>query len=328
MRAALIVMVALWMAMMTLPNTGRAAEVIELKIGHLSAVGGVEDLAVNKIAEVAQQKSNGRIRVKVFPGAQLGNFVSQMEAVHSGAQDMVWGSLGWLGNFIKDYQILVMGYNFRSQAHLDKFMDSPIGQNLKKQLLDRGWLLVREHAAPLPKIVVSKKPIFTVEDLKGIKMRVPEWPISIKVWEALGTKPVRITWGEAYLALSQGVADGLECGFEFTYPAKFHEVAKYITWTNHNFDTRGGVMNPKKYNSLPKDLQQVIVDACIAGEKLYNDLAQKAREEHTEKMLKAGAFIINTDTEPFRQRTLKIVDELEDQGFWAKGLFKKAQEIQ
>ena len=97
MRAALIVMMAIWMAMMTLPNTGRAAEVIELKIGHLSAVGGVEDLAVNKIAEVAQQKSNGRIRVKVFPGAQLGNFVSQMEAVHSGRSGYGLGKPGLAG---------------------------------------------------------------------------------------------------------------------------------------------------------------------------------------------------------------------------------------
>jgi len=327
MKTKLMILVLMFAVVFTVPVMGGAAT-IELKIGHLSAVGGIEDLAVQKIREVIEQKTKGAIKVKVFPGAQLGNFVSQMEGVHSGTQDMVWGSLGWLGNFIKDYQILVMGYNFRSQAHLDKFMDSPIGQGLKKQLLDKGWLLVREHAAPLPKVVVSKKPIFTPDDLKGLKMRVPEWPISIKVWEALGTKPVRITWSEAYLALSQGVADALECGFEFTYPAKFHEVARYVTWTNHNFDTRGAVMNPKRFNSLSKDQQKIIVDACIEGEKLYNKLAQEAKAEHTEKMLKAGAFIIETDEEPFRQRVLKIVDELEDQGFWSKGLFKKAQEIQ
>lgn len=327
MKTRIIVLAFILTMIFIIPTTSRSAEVIELKIGHLSAVGGVEDLAVNKIAEEVQQKSKGRIKVKVFPAAQLGNFVSQMESVHSGSQDMVWGSLGWLGNFIKDYQILVMGYNFRSQAHLDKFMDSPIGQNLKKQLLDRGWLLVREHAAPLPKVTVSKKPIFTPDDLKGIKMRVPEWPVLLKTWEALGTKPVRITWGEAYLALSQGVADGMECGFEFIYPAKFHEVAKYITLTNHNFDTRGCVMNPKRFNGLSKGDQQIIVDACIQGEKLYNKLAQEARAEHTEKMLKAGAFIIETDVEPFKQKVMKIVDELEDQGFWGKGFFKKAQEI-
>jgi len=79
--------------------------------------------------------------------------------------------------------------------------------------------------------------------------------------EALGTKPVRITWSEAYLALSQGVADALECGFEFTYPAKFHEVARYITWTNHNFDTRGGRHEPQEIQQPVKKSAEIIVDA-------------------------------------------------------------------
>ena len=307
---------------------GSAADVIELKLGHLSAAGGSEDLAAQKIAEVAQEKSKGRIKVKIFPGGQLGNFVSQMEAVRSGAQDVVWGSLAWLGNFIKDYQILAMPYGFKSQEQLDKFMDSPLGQDLKKQLLDRGWLLAREHAAGLPKVMISKKPIFTLDDLKGVKMRIPEYPVYVKAFEAMGTKPVRVTWGEAYLALVQGVSDAMECGFEFIYPSKFHEAAKYITWTYHLYDTRGAVMNPKRFNTLPKDLQQVMMDAFIAGEKSYNDQMQVMKVEHADKMMKTGVAIIQVDPEPFRKRVAGIVDDLENQGFWSKGLYKKIQEIQ
>ena len=310
-----------------LPGPGGAADVIELKLGHLSAAGGSEDLAAQKIAEVARERSKGRIVVKVFPGAQLGNFVSEMEAVRSGAQDIVWGSLAWLGNFIKDYQILAMPYGFKSQEQLDKFMDSQLGQDLKKQLLDRGWMLAREHAAGLPKVMISKKPIFSVNDLQGVKMRIPEYPVYVKAFEALGTKPVRVTWGEAYLALAQGVSDAMECGFEFIYPSKFHEAAKYITWTYHLFDTRGAVMNPKRFNSMPKDLQQALMDGFIAGEKLYNDQMQVMKVEHAEKMMKAGAAIIHVDPEPFQQRVVKIVDDLENQGFWSKGLYKKIQEI-
>jgi tripartite ATP-independent transporter DctP family solute receptor len=309
------------------PMPGEPADVIELKLGHLSAAGGSEDIACNRIAEVADKNSNGRIKIKIFPGAQLGNFVSQMESVRSGAQDMVWGSLAWLGNFIKDYLILQMPYGFQSQEHLDKFMDSPVGQGLKKQLMDRGWLLVRDHAAGLPKVMISKKPIFTPDDLKGIKMRIPEYPVYVKAFEALGTKPVRVTWGEAYLALVQGVSDAMECGFEFIYPSKFHEAAKFITWTYHLYDTRGAIMNPKKFNSLSKADQQIIVDACIAGEKLYNEQMQKMKVEHAEKMLKTGVAIIHVDIEPFRQKVLKIVDDLENQGTWSKGFFKKVQEI-
>ena len=326
MRTAIIVVFACVIAMAAMPAA--ASEVIELKLGHLSAAGGSEDIAAQKIAEVAQEKSKGRIKIKVFPGSQLGNFVSEMEAVKSGAQDIVWGSLAWLGNFIKDYQILAMPYGFKSQEQLDKFMDSPIGQDLKKQLLERGWFLAREHAAGLPKVMIAKKPIFTVEDLKGVKMRIPEYPVYVKAFEALGTKPVRVSWGEAYLALAQGVSDAMECGFEFIYPSKFYEPAKYITWTYHLYDTRGAVMNPKRFNSLPKDLQQVMMDAFIAGEKSYNDQMQVMKVEHAEKMLKAGTSIIYVDTEPFRQTVAKTVDDIENQGIWSKGLYKKIQAIQ
>jgi TRAP-type C4-dicarboxylate transport system substrate-binding protein len=240
---------------------------------------------------------------------------------------VVWGSLAWLGNFIKDYQILAMPYGFKSQEQLDKFMDSPLGQDLKKQLLDRGWLLAREHAAGLPKVMISKKPIFSLDDLKGVKMRIPEYPVYVKAFEAMGTKPVRVTWGEAYLALVQGVSDAMECGFEFIYPSKFHEAAKYITWTYHLYDTRGAVMNPKRFNTMPKDMQQALMDGFIAGEKLYNDQMQIMKVEHAEKMLKTGVAIIQVDPEPFRQRVAGIVDDLESQGFWSKGLYKKIQEI-
>lgn len=327
MNARFIIAVALSGLIVTAASAW-SADVIELKLGHLSAAGGSEDLAAQKIAEVAQERSKGRIKIKIFPGAQLGNFVSQMEAVRSGAQDVVWGSLAWLGNFIKDYQILAMPYGFKSQEQLDKFMDSPLGQDLKKQLLDRGWLLAREHAAGLPKVMISKKPIFSLDDLKGIKMRIPEYPVYVKAFEALGTKPVRVTWGEAYLALVQGVSDAMECGFEFIYPSKFHEAAKYITWTYHLYDTRGPVMNPKRFDAMPKDLQQALMEAFIAGEKLYNDQMQVMKVDHAEKMMKTGVAIIQVDTEPFRQRVAGIIDDLENQGFWSKGLYKKIQAIQ
>lgn len=304
------------------------ANVIELKIGHLSAAGGSEDLAVQKIAEVASEKSQGRIKIKVYPAAQLGNFVSQMEAVRSGAQDVVWGSLAWLGNFVKDYQVLAMPYAFQSQEHLVKFMNSPAGQELKKELLSRGWLLAREHAAGLPKVMISKKPIFGLDDLKGVKMRIPEYPVYVKAFEAMGTKPVRVTWGEAYLALSQGVSDAMECGFEFIYPSKFHEVAKYVTWTYHLYDARGAVMNPKRFDSMPKDLQQALMDAFIAGEKHYNDQMSAMKADHGEKMLKSGVAIIHVDPTPFRKRVESIMDDLENQGFWSKGLTKKIQALQ
>ena len=182
-------------------------------------------------------------------------------------------------------------------------------------------------AHQLPKVTVSKNPIYSPKDLKGIKMRLPEWPIAMKAWDALGTNVTIVSWGEVYLALAQGVADAMECGFEFIYPAKFHEVAKYITRTNHLFGARGAIMSKAIHDKLPADMQKALLDACLAGEKHYNELVDKARIEHTQKILASGASIIEVDPEPFKKMVLPIVDKLEAEGFWSKGFFKKVQAI-
>ena len=327
MKTKLLVAVLVIMMIFSLSGTVLAEKYV-LKLGILSAAGGLEDQAAQKIAAVAAEKSGGQLEIQVFPAAQLGNFISQMESLAMGTQAIVWGDLGWLGNFVKDYQIQIMPYAFRSQAHLDKFMDSPLALELEKQLEGKGYLLLSKHAYQLPKVTVSKKPIFTPADLQGIKMRLPEWPIAMKAWEALGTHVTIVSWGEVYLALAQGVADAMECGFEFIYPAKFQEVAKYITRTNHLYGCRGAIVGKVSYDKLPPAMQQVLKEACLAGEKQYNELVEQARVEHTKKILASGAFIIEVDTTPFKEKVLPIVDTLESEGFWSKGFFKKVQEIE
>jgi len=143
----------------------------------------------------------------------------------------------------------------------------------------------------------------------------------------LGTNVTIVSWGEVYLALAQGVADAMECGFEFIYPAKFNEVAKYITRTNHLFGCRGAIIGKVSYDKLPAEMQTALKEACLAGEKHYNTLVEQARVEHTEKILASGASIIEVNTIPFKEKVIPIVDTLENEGFWSKGFYQKIQEI-
>lgn len=308
------------------PNNANA-EKYELKLGHLSAVGGLEDIVANKIAEEAYKNSNGQLVINVFPASQLGSSVSEIESIQMGTQDIFWGALGWLGNFVKDYQILLMPYAFRSQDHQLDFIDSPIALELEKKLEDIGLLLMTKHSHGLPKVLLTSKPVFSVKDLKGLLMRVPEWPVSMKAWKALGTNITVVAWGELYLALAQGVAEGMECGFEFIYPGKFHEVAKYILKTEHCYELRGAIVGKKSYEKLPKDLQKVLMDALHTGEELYNEPLDKIEQEDTRNILKSGGVIIEVDREPFKKILLPLVDELEAEGYWRKGLFDEVQDI-
>lgn len=308
-------------------STDTAAKYV-LTMGHGSAIDSLEDKAVKVIAEQAAKLSNGRLDVQVFPAEQLGNFSSMMASTSNGSQDIVWGDLTWLGNVVKDYQVLSMGYAFRDQDHINAFMDSDIGQNLKKQLLENtNILLLTSHANSLPRVTVSKFPIKTPADLKNVKMRVPGIPIFVEVWTAMETKPTSVSWGEVYLALQQGVVDAMECGFEFVYPQKFYEVATYITLTNHVRGLRGMLINNDSYNKLPADLQAILLAAGEAGEKYYNNELVKLEKEHAEKLLATGAIINTVDIPTFQAKMGALVKKLESENFWSAGLFEKIQKI-
>jgi tripartite ATP-independent transporter DctP family solute receptor len=309
-------------------ESSTAAKKYVLTIGHGSAVDSLEDKAVNVIATEAAKLSNGRLEVQVFPAEQLGNFSSMMESTSNGSQDIVWGDLTWLGNVVKDYQILSMGYAFRDQDHINAFMDSEIGQGLKQQLLDKtNILLLTSHANSLPRVTVSKFPIKTPADLKGVKMRVPGIPIFVEVWTAMETKPTSVSWGEVYLALQQGVVDAMECGYEFIYPQKFYEVASYVTLTNHVRGLRGMLINNDSYTKLPSDLQAILTAAGEAGEKYYNAELAKLEKGDTEKLLAQGTIINTVDIPSFQAKMGPLVQKLESEGFWSAGLFEKVQAI-
>lgn len=311
-----------------LSNFALAQDKIILTLGHDTAVGGIQDRATNIIAQVAKEKSNGRLEIHIFPANQLGTAVSQFESVIAGSQDLIWTDLTNLANFVKDYNILTMAYAFRDQDHMNNFMKSPTGQELKEKLLDKGILMLREHANMLPRIVVSKKLVKTPDDVEGIKMRVPGIPIFQKVWEAMGTKTVLVPWGETYLALSQGVMDAMECGFEFVYESKFYEVAKYVALTNHARGLRGMFINPDLYEGLPEDLKDVLMEAAIAGEKYYNEQSELAAIEQRKWLVeKAGVTITEVDQDVWNAKIAGLADQLEEEGFWSKGLYEKVQEV-
>lgn len=305
-----------------------AKEKYVLTIGHGSAVDSLEDKAVNVIAEQAAALSGGRLEVQVFPAEQLGNFASMMESTSNGSQDIVWGDLTWLGNVVKDFQILSMGYAFRDQDHINAFMDSAIGDRLKQELLDKtNIMLLTSNANSLPRVTVSKFPISGPADLKDVKMRVPGIPIFVEVWTAMETKPTSVSWGEVYLALQQGVVDAMECGYEFIYPQKFYEVASYATLTNHVRGLRGMLINNDSFNKLPADLQAILTAAGEAGEKYYNAELAKLEKQHTELLLATGMKINKVDISAFQAKMSKLVQKLESENFWTPGLFAEVQKI-
>ena len=304
-----------------------AKEKFSFRFGGSDSVGSLLDRQNRLFIDLVQKKSGDRITIKFFPADQLGGDIAQIEQMMANSIQFYGDVLVWYANWVKDFSIFGWGFTFRDNDHMEKFIDSPIYQEMAEKFRKDFGLRILAGVPTQPRILFSKKPVFDLKDIQGIKMRVPEIETYLRVWEALGTRPTRVTWAEVYLGLRQGVIDACEGPVSAAYAAKFYEPAPYVTRTDHLISTAHLTMNDKVFQSLPKDLQQVVTEAAKETIQFSRNESEKLTNEVMKNMVSEGSKIIWTDTTPFRKRLDAAVKAMEEKGLWSKGLYEKVQEI-
>lgn len=277
-----------------------------LKIGHILAPGSNQNQALKKVFKpYVEDKSNGELKIEVFPNEQLGGAPDQVEGVKLGTQDMFLGSQTWFEAHVEEIGVATIPFIFEDRDHFHNWVDQVLGKDLQQELikdanqrfinLKRKW-----HRGPF-RVICSKKPIFSPEDIKGLKLRL--WPAKMiqKSWAALGAKVHTIDFAEAYLALRQGVVDAITSPFDLVYPQKFSEVTKYITELKQFPQLELITINQDVWNNLSSEHRQIVVDAAAKAGKWYNNKAQTRVEDTIENKLlkKHNAVYIKINRQPF-----------------------------
>jgi hypothetical protein len=186
--------------------------------------------------------------------------------------------LDWYANWVKDYAILAWGFTFRDAEHMQKFLDSPTYAAMAGEAA-QGTGPAHPRAAPTqPRILFSKKPVGSLNDLNGVKMRVPEIKTYLTLWETLGTRPSRLAWGEIYLGLKTGVVEAAEGPISSAYSAKFHEAAPNVIRTDHLMSSAHITINEKAFTSLPADMQKLVTDCAVEAVQNTRKTAQAETE--------------------------------------------------
>jgi TRAP-type C4-dicarboxylate transport system substrate-binding protein len=143
----------------------------------------------------------------------------------------------------------------------------------------------------------------------------------------MGTQPTQVAWGETYLALMQGVVDAMEGPFDTLLPMKFYEAAPNISMTNHLLSASSVSINDRKFMSLPKDLQDILVASAREAGDLFSQLGVEAMSKDRKEMESKGTKFINVDRKPFMEKVAPLVIEMEGQGKWSPGLYQKIQAL-
>jgi TRAP-type C4-dicarboxylate transport system substrate-binding protein len=177
------------------------------------------------------------------------------------------------------------------------------------------------------RVILSKRPVFTVADYQGLKIRTPEIKLRVRIYSSMGATPTMIPWKEAYLALKQGMVEAITAPLDHVYDMKFHEVAPYITNINEFLQNNMITVDKRKWDRLPDNIKKAMEEAAIETVEWNNSLLDKRVEKDIQKMLDEGACYIRISLKSFMDKFAPLVEEFESEGLWEKGLYEKVQTL-
>lgn len=298
----------------------------EYKLAHVYAPEHPFAKGMDRLAEEVKTRTNGEFVITTYPAAQLGSEKDISDGVVNGIIEMAIVGPGEIGKRFKPVLIFDGPFVFRGPEHAMKVMQSEVGQQLWAELESKTGLKNLTTLYYGTRYVTSKKPIKTPEDMKGMKLRAPDMPLSVANAKAMGANPTPMALSEVYLALQQGVVDGQENPVPTIYTQKFHEVQDYINLTGHVVQLTPVFIAKKKFEVLPEDFQKALIESVNKIAPEINQDVLNYEKEKLEEMKAGGMNVIEPDVEAFRQATMSVIKEFEET--WGKGLYEKIQAIQ
>ncbi len=303
---ALLLFCCTWMACTSLSGTKT------LKLAHGLDVKHPVHRGIEFMAQQVAAKSNGKLRLQIYPNQQLGSERQLLELLQIGSVAMTKVSGAVMENFAPNYEVLSIPYIFRDKAHLNKTLDGEVG----KQLLLQGekyWLRGLTYFDAGQRSFYCKTPIRTPDDLINKKIRVQESVTAMQLVRALGAAPTPISYGEIYTALQQGIVDGAENNPPSFYTSRHYEICKYYTLNEHTGVPDILLIGKVAWDGLSEQERIWLQAAADEAKDYERKLWQEAELEALEAVKAAGVEIILPDKSLFAEKTKSILENYQTQ---------------
>ncbi len=252
-------------------------------------------------AQKIKELTDGRVRVDLYGGAQLGTTAEVLEGMYAGVAEVMCESIGTLATFTPLANIEAMPYMFNSYDHFMSVWYSDLGEEIKTAVGDDAGFKLLGASYRGPRVVCATKALNTIEDFKGFKLRAPNLEMYLKTWQWVDANPTPVAMNETYTALQQKTVDGQENPVVDSVNYAFDEVCKYWIKTNHVYGCNVVIMDKTYFESLPADIQQAVQEAAdFAGRAISEQQADK--DAVAWKELEAeGCTIIEVDNAAFAE---------------------------
>lgn len=279
-------------------NSGQTAEeggeAIELKLAHIYSTNSNEDQYFREFKERVEERTEGAVKISIFPNSQLGSEAETMQQVVLGTVDIAFGEGSSWANAVNKAELGVFGLPYLC-SDLDgqaAIMREIIPEEGTEMMVPTGIRPLFSFSGSIRHAILKTKPIYTLEDCKGVKIRVPEVTLFVDTWKNLGANPTTTPWSDVYTAISQGVVDGAEVDACTIVDSNLQEVTKYYSKTGHISTINIAAINEDKWQSIPEEYQQILLDVGAEVQEEQVE-ARKVADDDAIAIMEAAGVVVN-----------------------------------
>ena len=295
-----------------LPLSAAAQDKVRLagnfETAHSSSVA-MEQVFKPELAKLTKNQ----LQVDLFPAMQLGGAKENVDAVRAGSLLMTWTGAAYMSRIVPELEAVSLPFLFPNREAAFKVMDGAVGKQIDQKMAAQNFLMLGWMELGSRNVTNNKKPIKTVEDLKGLKIRLQPNETHLATFRALGANPLAMDIREVYSAMEQKVLDGHENPYNLIYDSRFFEVQKYVSNTGHFFDFIAVVANRKKFQALSPEFQKVIrtaMDKAVATQRVEAAKADAVALVELQKKGMQYDAMPPAEREAMRKATAGVVDDI------------------
>lgn len=244
---------------------GAQAQQTTLRIAGNFAAEHSSSKAMEIFKTQLASKSNGALAADLFPGMQLGGAKENIDAVRAGTIFGSWVGVAFVSRLVPEVEAVSLPFLFDNRTQAMAAIDGPVGKVIEQKLAAKGFATLGWMELGSRNVTNSKRPLKTIEDFKGLKIRMQPNETHLATFRAIGANPVPLDIKELYSALQQGVVDGQENPHSIINANRYSEVQKYLSDTGHFFDFIILMVNKRAFDALPADQKNIVADAAKAA---------------------------------------------------------------
>lgn len=302
---------------------GSALAQVEIKLGHVGEPGSLFQASADEFAKRANARLEGKAKVVVFGSSQLGGDKEMIQKLKLGTIDMALPSTVMTSE-ADLFGIFEMPYIVKDRAHMARIEKDVFWPSIAPEAEKKGLKVLAVWENGYRHITNNKKAIKVPDDLKGIKLRVPEGKWRVKMFQTYGANPSPMKFSELFTALQTGVMDGQENPFTQIYSAKLQEVQKFLSLSGHVYTPAYLTVGARRYATLPADVRKVLEDTARETQAYVYETAIKAETDLLGKLKQSGMQVNEVDKEAFIAASKSIYDDFGKDVTGAKSLIDKA----